>query len=401
MKKDPASKLRKVMNPSLGTTQTKQLGNWLVKAVLLVLILSATACGQQRQTESRSQPNSAAAADSQKRLVLESATINQPNQQGQTQWKINAKRAVYSPDQKTAQLEDITGNLYQDGKVVLQVEAKRGTVKKDGKEIVLRDQFVATDPRNGATIRGENVVWRPQQDLLLVRQNFTGSHPKLTASANQGKYDTSKQRLELIGQVEATAQDPSLHMKTEHLFWKIQQGLVISDRTTHIDRYKGETITDSAVADHAQVNLNTQIAQLNQNVELKSLDPLLQIATESATWNPEAQTVVSDKPVRIVNSEEKVTATANQGQVNLDTKVAHLTGGVQGISKRNQAQLFANKLFWKIPSPRMQAKGNVIYRQADPPLNTTGTQAKGNLANENIVVRGGDSDERVVTEIVP
>ncbi|MFM5993361.1 MAG: LPS export ABC transporter periplasmic protein LptC, partial [Dolichospermum sp.] len=47
------------------------------------------------------------------------------------------------------------------------------------------------------------------------------------------------------------------------------------------------------------------------------------------------------------------------------------------------------------------AQGNVVYRQVEPPLNFQGTTAVGNLETENIVVKGGGSDNRVITEIIP
>ncbi|NET10097.1 MAG: LPS export ABC transporter periplasmic protein LptC, partial [Symploca sp. SIO2B6] len=42
-----------------------------------------------------------------------------------------AKQATYSQDQKTALVNNPTGDLFQDGEVVLQVSAKSGEVKQD------------------------------------------------------------------------------------------------------------------------------------------------------------------------------------------------------------------------------------------------------------------------------
>ncbi len=49
----------------------------------------------------------------------------------------------------------------------------------------------------------------------------------------------------------------------------------------------------------------------------------------------------------------------------------------------------------------MEAQGDVVYKQADPPMNFTGEKAVGNIQTENIVVSGGNSQNRVVTEIIP
>jgi hypothetical protein len=49
----------------------------------------------------------------------------------------------------------------------------------------------------------------------------------------------------------------------------------------------------------------------------------------------------------------------------------------------------------------MEAQGNVVYKQVEPPMTFTGEKAVGNIQTENIVVSGGNSQGRVVTEIIP
>jgi hypothetical protein len=47
----------------------------------------------------------------------------------------------------------------------------------------------------------------------------------------------------------------------------------------------------------------------------------------------------------------------------------------------------------------VEAQGKVIYHQMEPPLTFQGSTAIGNLATENIIVKGGSS--QVVTEVIP
>jgi lipopolysaccharide assembly outer membrane protein LptD (OstA) len=124
------------------------------------------------------------------------------------------------------------------------------------------------------------------------------------------------------------------------------------------------------------------------------------MSSNTAVYNLKARTVVSDQPVRIVHQKENVIITGNQGQVDLEGKVANLTGGVQGISSRNQANLYANQLTWQVQTQNIQASGNVIYKQINPPFNVTGPTAVGKLQDQSIVVSGGTGN-RVVTEIIP
>ncbi len=95
-----------------------------------------------------------------------------------------------------------------------------------------------------------------------------------------------------------------------------------------------------------------------------------------------------------------MTITGNQAQVDLAKEVARLKGGVRGYSSRNQAKLYSREMTWYVSSQRVEAVGNVIYEQADPQFNVTGDRAVGRLQDNNVVV-SGNSQDRVVTEIVP
>jgi lipopolysaccharide export system protein LptC len=291
--------------------------------------------------------------------------------------------------------------LFQDGKIVLQVSADSGEIQENGEKVFLKGQITATDTRNGAVFRGDELEWHPKADLLIVRNNLKGSHPQLQASAKEGRYFSRKQQMELFGQVAAISKDPDLQMKTEHMLWQIKEQMVIGDKRIQIERYKAKTITERVEADKSQVNLKTKVATLQQNVQLTSIEPPLLMSSNSAVWNLNTETVVSDQPVRIVHQKENVILTANQGIVDLQRKVANLTGGVQGVGSRNQAKLYANQLTWDIPTQNVQASGNVMYQQVNPPFNTTGPTAVGKLQDQTIVVSSGGAGNRVVTEIIP
>lgn len=358
-----------------------------------------SACQGESRTEKKIKQDTGA-TEIEGSLVLKNVTLDQADEKGRPLWKVRAKETIYSKDKKTARIEKPTGDLFQDGKVVLRVSADSGEVEGNGQKVFLKGHITATDTRNGAVLRGEELEWRPKEDLLIVRNNLKGSHPQLQSSAKEGRYFTRKQQVELIGQVVALSKDPDLQMKTEHLLWQIKEQKVMGDRRLQMERYKAKTVTDRVEADKSDVNLQTKIATLKQNIQLTSIDPPLLMSSNSAVWNVKTQIVVSDQPVRILHEKEKVILTANQGQIDLERKVAKLTGGVQGIGSRNQANLYANQLTWEIQTQNIQASGNVIYQQINPPFNTTGSTAVGKLQDKSVVVSSGTGN-RVVTEIIP
>lgn len=334
-------------------------------------------------------------------LVLNNATLEQSNAKGQTVWKIQVKKANYSPDRKKADLEEIRGNLFQDGKLVLQVSADRGEIVKDGADISLKENIIAKDPRNGIVIRTEAIQWQPERDLVMIPDKLRGTHTKLEVAAKEGRYYTRKQRLELSGQILATAKNPRLQLKTERLYWNIPQNQIIGDRRLEIVRYHEGTVTDRLVTNRSQIDLKQNSVLIEDNIEFKSLDPPLQISSNSLLWNYQERTVKSDQPIELFDYRDGIKIVGNRAFVNLPQKLAQLDGGVQGNSSRNQGKLYAENLTWHIGSQVVEALGNITYEQVKPPqFHLTGERATGRLQDNSIVVTGGDR-QQVVTEIVP
>jgi LPS export ABC transporter protein LptC len=376
------------------------LKRFLALTFCMLAIASLSACEGKSRTEKKIKQDTSA-TDIEGSLVFNNVTLDQADEKGRPLWKVKAKQATYTKDKKLGRINQPSGDLYQDGKIVLRVSADSGEVRENGQQIFLKGKVTATDTRNGAVFKGDELEWRPKEDLLVVRNNLTGNHPQLQASAKEGRYFTRKELAELMGQVAAISKDPNLQMKSEHLLWLIKESRVNGDKRIQIQQYKDKTVTDRVEADKSEINLKTKIAVLKQNVQLTSIEPPLLMSSNSAVWNINAETVVSDQPVRIIQQKENVVLTANQGQVDLKRKIANLTGGVQGVGSRNQAKIYANQMTWDIPTQNIQASGNVMYQQINPPFNTTGSTAVGKLQDQNIVVSSAGPSKRVVTEIIP
>ncbi|HAG83756.1 MAG TPA: LPS export ABC transporter periplasmic protein LptC [Cyanobacteria bacterium UBA12227] len=376
------------------------LKRWVAFSICLLALTSLSACQSNTRTAKKIQQDTAATAI-EGSLVFNNVTLDQADEQGQPIWRVKAQKATYTKDKKIARIEKPSGDLFQDGKLVLQVSAESGEIHEDGKQIFLKGQITATDIRNGAIFTGDELEWLPKQDLLIVRNNLKGRHPEqIEATAKEGRYFTRKQEAKFQGSVTALSKDPDLQMKTNHLTWQIKEQKLITDQRTQMEQYKNKVVTDRVEADKSEFNLKTKIAILKQNIQLTSVDPPVLISSNSAVWNLKTETVLSNQPVRIFDQKEKIVLTANQGLVDLEKKVAHLTSGVQGVGSRNKAELYANQLRWEIPTQKIQASGNVIYKQVNPPFNVTGATAVGKLQDQSVVVNSG-SGSRVVTEIIP
>ncbi len=368
--------------------------------LILLLLLGVSGCGGKKTTEQKAPKENEKSAKIEGSLEFNNVTLEQADENGRPLWKVKAKRGVYTQNQKTARVDNPTGDLFQDGKLVLRVSANEGEVQQDGQKVFLKGQIVATEIRNGLVLKGQELEWRPKEDLLIIRNNLTGSHPQLQASAKEARYFSRKQQLELFGQIVATAKDPSLQMRTEHLIWQVSQQKVIGDKRIKIDRYQGNQINSSVVGNFSEVNLQTKIAKLKQNVELTSIDPPVKVNGNSVIWNLNNQVVVADQPLSIWHLQEQVRINGSQGQVDLQQKVAVLTGNVQGVATRNQAKLKTNQIKWEFGNQLITAQGNVVYQQVNPPLSLTGSSGLGRLQDQSFVVTGSKGS-RVVTEIIP
>ncbi|AHJ29234.1 Homoserine dehydrogenase [Nodularia spumigena CCY9414] len=327
-------------------------------------------------------------------------TLEQADEVGRPVWKVRSKKAIYTQEKQIGQAEKPVGELYQDGKPIYQIQAEKADIEQDGQKLFLKGKILATDPVNGIVLQGNELEWLPQEDLLIVRNQINGTHKQLKAVAQEARVKTREQRIEFSGGVIANSVDPQMQMRSENLTWRIKEEILTSDRPIQIDRYNNNKITDSGKGDAAEVNLKTKIATIKKNAQLNLVDPPTQIVSNSMTWDMNAETVKTNSPISVVQRAENVTVTANKGEMKIQQKIVNLTGNVTAIGQRRQS-LKSNKLIWYLDKKLLEAQGNVIYRQIDPPINFTGETAVGNLQTEDIVVKSGTSGRRVVTEIIP
>lgn len=375
-----------------------RLGNSAFIAPLLLCLMGIGAC--QPPDPPKIPPATTPNIQDDSRLTLNNATLEQANPTGQSLWKIQVKKATYSQDQKIARLETLKGNIYQDGKVVLQVSADRGQVYKEGQEILLEENIVAIDPRNQAVIRAREVRWQPKEGLLIVRRDLKGSHRQVEAIATEGRYDTRREKLDLVGNIVATAKEPRVRLTTDRLTWEIPKKLLSTDRPMTFDRYEKNEAIDRLTATGGRWEQDNHRVILQNNIEYRSIDPPLQIAGQQVSWNYRDRTIASDRPAELFQYEENVSITGNRVFVDLNNRIARLQEGVNGQNRSTGARLYSQTLTWKMAEKIVEADGNVVYDQPKPKFNVTGDRAVGRLVDNNIVVSSRSGD-RVVTEIYP
>lgn len=336
-------------------------------------------------------------------LTLRDVTLEQPDETGQLLWRVKGEEVTYSPDRQVAQIKRPDGELFQDGEIIYRVKADQGEIRQNGQIVFLQGNIVATGVQNNAVLRGNELEWRPEEAIMIVRDRITGTHPQLRAAAREARVYNRENRMELEGSVVATTvvkdpnAEPWLKLQTEKLVWFWEQERVESDQPLRVEQFKANSVTDVVTGRRGNADLARRIVTLNQDVTLQLLELPLQGNSDIAVWDVGKQTVQIDAPVQLVQPREQVVVTANRGQINLAEQQVTLNQNVRAQGQRNRSQLVANRLIWNVDDQTLLAEGDVNYQQGNPAVSIVGPRAVGQIQDQTVVVSGG----RVVTEIVP
>lgn len=233
------------------TNRTQGIARSPMLLVLLLVVLGMTACNNRNRTAAKIAQDTKQAEDFDNSLTFNAVTLEEFDNKGRLWWKVKATQASYSKDKKIARLQQPAGDFFQDGVSVLQVKGQQGEVQQNGQTIFLRGKITATDTRDGLVMRGDELEWQPRNDLVIVRNNVTGTHRQLKVAAKEGRLFTRTQRLELQGQVKAQATNPDLKFQSEHVIWQMKQQTLTSDRPLQVDRFNQTVLTDRATANEA------------------------------------------------------------------------------------------------------------------------------------------------------
>jgi LPS export ABC transporter protein LptC len=344
-----------------------------------------------------------AAVDTEAGLTLRNVTLEQPNDQGQLLWRVKGAEVTYSADQQVAFITRPDGDLFQDGEAIYKVVAETGEVRENGDVILLRGNIVATGLKNGSVLRGNELEWRPENDVLIMRDQITGTHPQLRAAAAEARVFNRENRMELEGNVVANtvvadpATEPWLKLQAEQLVWFWAEERIDSPQPLRVEQFKQDSITDVVTGQRGAVNLATQLVTLRGQVAMQMLEIPLNMASEALDWQVAEERVTVNQPLTLVHPENRIRVTARRGRMELAQQQIFLEQEVVAVGEENQARMTSDRLSWNVTTQTLVAEGNVNYRQANPSVNLNGPRAVGRLDRQTVVVDGG----RVVTEIVP
>lgn len=336
-------------------------------------------------------------SDPEQDLTFRNITLEQADDAGKLQWRVIADEAVYSQDRQDAEIKNPTGEFFRDGKPAYGVSALTGDILQNGEQLTLRDQVVIEDLESGAILKGDELTWNPEQNLIMIQGQVTGTHPDIAISADMASAYIDEQRILIEDNVKIVNTAGTVQLNGDRLVWLIEDEQLTASEPLQIRQRQGNQITHSASADRATFNIGEETAVLQQNAVVTLQKPPIRMTGDALRWNIGEQTVAASQPFTVRHQAEQLVIKADQGQGDITTEVFRMRGNVSVLAQRSGGRLSSDRLTWTIPTQNVVAEENVVYRQPDPALDLTGDRAVGRLENQTIVITG----DRVVTEIIP
>lgn len=339
---------------------------------------------------------------------LSDVTLKQANEQGQLLWKLQAKTVTYGEDLSVAQVKGLQGQLYSKGKAIYKISAAAGTVEQSGQLVILKGQTVTRDLRNRLVLKAPLLQWQGEPGILQAQAGFVLTHPQVKLQGQWLQAINLTRQVNARGKVVAETQPSRFRLTADQVQWQVDQQLITAganDTKTATPKVTIEQLkppkyqqgSNRAYGGSVRFNLKSQIATLQNPAQVTLQQPLVDVTSRRLVWDLQRQRVNSDQLIEVKHRQEGVSVVADRGVYDQRQQLVQFKGKVEAQARRNQSRLTANTLRWQLQKQRIDAQGNVRYRQGTPPLEVKGPKAVGKIQEQMIQISGGN----VVTEILP
>lgn len=285
--------------------------------------------------------------------------------------------------------------------------AEEGTWFSKKKRIEARKKVVAISKDPNLQFKGDLIEWQIDKQKIISNRpvdvaRYDAKTKKITDTATGKRAEADLKAKTVLLQQEGRLRlsDPPLKIASDRLLWQVEQKKVISESPVRVDRVDATgKIIDTATGNRAEADLraNTVLLQQQGRLALSSTDPPLNIASDSLLWHTKNKTLTSDTPVEVLNRRDNYIIRGDRGNADLATNIFTFLGNVRGLGGERQSRLASNRLIWHANNNRVEAYGNVFYRQEKPPLVSRGPKALGFIKDGAVVMDGG----RVTSHFIP
>ncbi len=248
-------------------------------------------------------------------LTFQSLNLQQVDKNGQILWKLQVEQAVADPKTRRVQVQKLVGNIYDRGKPRYRVETAQATVLEQGETLDIQGRLIATDLQDKTRITTQSLLWRPQQQELILKGNLEFQQPKLQAKAQEATIRLRDNHLALRKNVQVTNQKPALNITGEALDWEWQKGHIQALQPVQIIHPPQQLVVK---AGRGQMDFQNQVLRLTQGVD--AVNQRGQLRAQEVEWRIPAQEVTAVGNVFYRQNDPPLTVTGSRADGNLATR---------------------------------------------------------------------------------
>ncbi|APB33004.1 hypothetical protein GlitD10_0690 [Gloeomargarita lithophora Alchichica-D10] len=248
-------------------------------------------------------------------LTFQSLDLQQVGADGKILWKMQAQQAVADPKTRRVRVQKLVGDIYDQGKPRYRVEAAQATVFEQGDALDIQGQIIANDVQEKTRIKTQELLWRPQQQQLILKGNLEFQQPKIQLKAQEATIRLRDNHLALRKKVQVTNQKPALNITGEALDWQWQKGQVQALKPVKIIHTPQQLVVN---AGRGQMDFQNQVLRLTQGVD--AVSPRGQLRAQQVEWRVPAQEVTAIGDVFYSQNDPPLTVTGIRAEGNLGTR---------------------------------------------------------------------------------
>lgn len=354
-------------------------------------------------------------------LTLQTVTLEQPDENGNLLWRLKAKAVKYTPDNQRAELTQLNGEFFQNGKTIYTVKADEGEVQQNGETLFLRGNLVVTSTEGELTLAGERLKWQPKQDLLVMG-NFKDEalEDSGSESSDNAKDNTSDDLTNSAGSESGNSAGQAAQTESKaNVPADISQGPKLS-KADLLDEERakkapvlGINPQMEAIAQIVSVSNKNNRVELTGGVAAKSkASPWLTFESDQLTWLTEQELIQTEQPLTVEQYEADAYETVTdkivgaKGSVQLAENIVTLSESVQLESFKQPLKVVSEAAVWDVDGETVVMDKPVNIEQPERKITASADSANLDLAQQvvyltgNVRANGEENDSRLQADSV-
>lgn len=317
-------------------------------------------------------------------FVFRSLDLRQKDSNGRPSWEISSPEARYDQSRRLALTRDLRGTIYEQGRPLYRIQARRGVVLNNGEVVVLEGatevRRVGEDP---VVIQAQRVRWYPARGQMAVDRQPVARQGSLEASAGRAEFDFNRHRLVLSQGPQLLDRGPApLRLELERLTWWAGSGALEAQGAVRGER-RGPGVERQQLSSPS-LRGNTRRQELVLAAPVRLVDPSRQAELRAGATRLElgSQRISSEQPF-----DGRYGAVSVRGaafSLHPDSGNLEIPRGC--TLSRPGERLSAGRCLWNWRTSQVRASGGVLLERQAQQLTTRASTLEGRIDADGFVV---------------